>query len=172
MPAPAPSATLIRQPMEDVDDAGNRTVYHRGSGIQLTSTVNTKGRLLRATLVLNNEVIAWQHGAQLRTGVMARPSDDPKTAEYDKMPSGMRLERARQAIGAYRGEDKYVKQMGRLLMSVGGFASADVVTHHGMEDSLQKRRRLEAAKKAKQQRLLLIGLGVAFGFALLYALLR
>ncbi len=171
MPAPAPHATLVRQPSEEVDEAGNRTVHHRGEGLRLSSFVNPKGRLLRATLVVGNEVVAWQHGAPLRTGLLARTDSPIESAEFDKRPSGMRLERARQAIGGYSGDDRYIKQMGRLLLITGGLASADVVTQHGVDDKAAKRRRAEKAKAALQRKVL-AGLGITLLAAIAYAVLR
>jgi hypothetical protein len=169
----APSATtIVRQRNEDIDDAGNRTVYHSGDGLKLMSFVDSKGRLLRATCVLKNDIISWHHGAKLRTGVVKSLDADPNLADFDKMPSGMRLERVRSVIGSYSGDDKYVKQFGRLLLTFGGFASADVVTGMGYAGEIRKRKQRANAQKRGVQVGALMALGVGLVFALLWALTR
>ena len=164
--------TIVRQRNEDIDDAGNRTVYHSGDGVKLVSRVDRKGRLLKATCILKTDLISWQHGSSLRTGVVAGPNADPQSAEFDKTPSGMRLERVRSVIGAYTGDDKYVKQFGRLLLTFGGLASADVVTGMGYSADVQKKKRQAADRKRTLQVGALIGLGVTLVLAVAWAVTR
>jgi hypothetical protein len=172
MPAPSAGSTIVRLPNEDVDERDNRTVYHRGEGVRLISTVDKKGRLLKAVAVVNTDCISWQHGATLRTGILPKHDSDVNQLTHDKTPSGMRLERIRSVIGAYGGSDKYVKQFGRLLLSFGTFASADVVTGMGYVGDLRKKKKADAYNQRTRQIAILTGLGVLLVFALAYAFTR
>ncbi|MFT3838099.1 MAG: hypothetical protein QM723_14025 [Myxococcaceae bacterium] len=170
MPAPSAASTIVRLPNEDVDARDNRTVYHRGDGLRMTSTVDKKGRLLKAMCIYNTDVVSWMHGATIRTGVIPKHDADFNQVTHDKLPSGMRLERVRSVVGAYSGNDKYVKGFARLLLTAGTFASADVVTGMGYVGDVKKKRQQDEYNRKTRQMALLAGLGVLLVFALVYAL--
>lgn len=138
----------------------------------MISFVDPKGRLLRATCIVNTDVVSWRHGAQLRSGVVPRHDADENEVAHDKAPSGMRLERVRGVVGSYEGDDKYVKQFGRLLLISGTFASADVVTGVGRLGNSRRKREQDEYHRRTRQLALLAGLGVLLAFALLCAFRR
>jgi hypothetical protein len=167
----SPLSRLIREPAEETDEAGNRTIRHGGPGIRLVSRVDRQGRLLRQELLLETDVLIWQHGTRVRTGICSDGNIAANT-QYDATPSRIRLERARLASQSYRGEDKYVRHLARVValsagLSMGG---AEVVTH---SDGGGRRKRQRDAEASSRRRLLLIvGAGVLIALVSGFFLLR
>lgn len=147
-----PLSRLVRERAEEVDGTGNRTVRHFAQGASLTSRVDRQGRLLRQELTLDTEVLIWQHGTRVRTGICPEGETIEHT-QYDASPSRTRLERARLASQAYRGPDKYINHLARVIalsagLSMGG---AEIVTH-----SDGGKRRLKHQEQQSQRTLLLV----------------
>jgi hypothetical protein len=141
--------TLTRERTEAVDDRGRRTIRHSGEGALLISLADGDGRLLRQELVLGTEVIVWQHGTRIRTGLVPAGAADASAGQFDRQPSRSRLERARQAVEHYAGDDKFLLHLARIIalsagLSLGG---AEVVTR-----SAQDLRSNKQLQKKKQQR--------------------
>jgi hypothetical protein len=168
-----PIDTLVRQEFEDVDDNGNRMIRHLGDGAYLTSRVDQRGRLLRQELLLGEDFLVWQHGTRLRTGLCHRP-DEPQRAIYDPSPSRTRIETIRLAIQGYRGKDKYIRHLSRVVVHTSGLgmAGAEVVTVSEEAAALMRLERRRAVEASKRSRQLLFAAGAAAVLGILVWLLR
>ena len=149
-----PLSRLKRESDEEVDPAGNRIIRHVGEGASLTSRVDRQGRLLRQELLLDTEVLVWQHGTRIRTGICLDGNVSGGT-QYDPSPSRTRLERARVASQAYTGQDKYIRHLARVIVLSAGLAmgGAEVVTH---SDGVRRKKK---AQDASRQRAVLLAVG-------------
>lgn len=162
-----PLARLSRDGTEEIDHVGNRTIRHTAQGVSLTSRVDRQGRLLRQELLLDTEVLVWQHGTRIRTGICTNGNVGENT-QYDASPSRTRLERARLASQAYKGQDKYIHHVARVISLSAGLAmgSAEVVTD---PDGGRRRRK---TKDDSKYRLILMAGGVLLVAILAFLLLR
>lgn len=147
---------------------GNRTIRHTAQGVSLTSRVDRQGRLLRQELLLDTEVLVWQHGTRIRTGICTNGNVGENT-QYDASPSRTRLERARLASQAYKGQDKYIGHLARVISLSAGLAmgSAEVVTH---SDGGRRRRKVQ--DDSKYRLVLMTAGGVLLLAILAFLLLR
>ncbi len=162
-----PLARLTRDSSEEVDRAGNRIIRHVADGMSLTSRVDRQGRLLRQELLLDTDVLVWQHSARIRTGICVNGNVGENT-QYDPSPSRTRLERARLASQAYKGHDKYVRHLARVITLSAGLAmgSAEIVTHS------DGGRRRQKAKDAKTRLVLMAAGGVLLVAIVAFLVLR
>jgi hypothetical protein len=176
MPSPAvssPIRTLVRQQQEDTDDRGNRLIRHVGESAFLTSRVDAKGRLIRQEFLLGEDFVVWQHGTRLRTGICRDPAA-PQSAKFDLNPSRTRIERARLAAEAYRGEDRYIKHLARVVgLTAGlGMPGAEVVTESDDEALLRKLDQRRSRAASSTTRRLLLGGGVLAAAGVAWLLLH
>lgn len=103
------------------DADGLRSVWHQcAEGADLVSYVDTKGHVVRQELTLLVDHFRWtsQHG--LITGEVADAPGSKASAassdlSLDAEISPERVRRAAAALGAYKGEDRYIRNMQRVL---------------------------------------------------------
>jgi len=155
---------LARERNEAIDERGRRTIRHAGPGAQLTSVADAAGRLLRQELVLGTEVIIWQHGTRIRTGLVPAGAADGSAGQFDRQPSRSRLDRARQAVEQYSGSDKYLQHLARIIalsagLSLGG---AEVVTRTAQDRLSKKRKKQSAGPDLKTWALIALACVVVF----------
>jgi hypothetical protein len=132
--------SLVRVAPDEYDGRGLRVVRHVGPGVRVVSRVDTHGRLLRQELVLGREVVVWQHGTRVRTGLLPKEDAEAAAGKFDQDPSRLRLERARMVVTQYAGRDKYVRHLARAVQLSAGFGGADQVT----DDPAKRRRNRKA----------------------------
>jgi hypothetical protein len=101
-------------------DDGQRSVWHLSpGGAELLSFVDREGRVQRQELTLLEEHCVWTSGVGLRTGrvehegLAARTTT--ATVHPDAQPVPARLLRAALALEGYRGEDRYLLHIQRVL---------------------------------------------------------
>lgn len=159
-----PLSQLLRNPSEAIDANGRRTILHACSAGQLLSVADANGLVRRQELVFEREIIVWQHGTRIRTGLVPKGASDSTAATFDAHPNNERLTRARQALGRYRGPDKYLHHLDRVLSLSAGLAlvDTDVVTRTAQDfekEGLRPPRR--SRSKRYLMALLLIVISVA-----------
>jgi hypothetical protein len=101
-------------------DDGQRSVWHLSpSGAELLSFIDPEGRVQRQELTLLEEHCVWTSGVGLRTGRVEHEGSAARTptatVHPDAQPVPARLLRAALALEGYRGEDRYLLHMQRVL---------------------------------------------------------
>lgn len=129
MPIPRTEAELqsaietmfrVRAVESPPDDQGARTIWHRGSkGADLVTWVDAFGRVTRQELYLFDDCLIWEKASGVRTGAAeARDGAAPSPASIAFDAPGAddsRLGRARQALRAYSGFDKFILHAQQLV---------------------------------------------------------
>jgi hypothetical protein len=119
-------------------DNGHRSVWHMcAQGAELLSLVDLEGRVQRQELTLLEDHYVWTSGEGLRTGRVqthggskANPASPIIHTDPQLVP--FRLMRAALALESYKGEDRYILHMKRVLaLAREGLElrEASVVTH-------------------------------------------
>lgn len=106
---------------ETRDAEGLRRVWHQGSDVDLLSHVDPSGKLLRQELSLLGRHFLWTTEHGLQTGrVDASPGSRAVGASelvgLDDRIDEEKVVWAAAALGAYRGEDKYVLHIRQVLV--------------------------------------------------------
>ncbi len=101
-------------------DDGQRSVWHLSpGGAELLSFVDSEGRVQRQELTLLEEHCVWTNGVGLRTGRVEHEGlaarTPTATVHPDSQPVPARLLRAALALEGYRGEDRYLLHIQRVL---------------------------------------------------------
>jgi hypothetical protein len=101
-------------------DDGQRSVWHLSSlGVELLSLVDESGQVQRQELTLLEDHCMWASGKGLSTGRVERAapisSADSAVVHADERPMPTRLLRAALALEGYRGQDRYILHMQRVL---------------------------------------------------------
>lgn len=101
-------------------DGGQRSVWHLSTlGAELLSLVDESGQVQRQELTLLEDHCMWVSGRGLSTGRVERAahasSADTSVVHADERPMPTRLLRAALALEAYRGQDRYILHMQRVL---------------------------------------------------------
>jgi hypothetical protein len=101
-------------------DDGQRSVWHLSpGGAELLSFVDREGRVQRQELTLLEEHCVWTNGVGLRTGRVEHEGlaarTPTATVHPDSQPVPARLLRAALALEGYRGEDRYLLHIQRVL---------------------------------------------------------
>lgn len=111
----------IRAVESPPDQEGLRSVWHQcAQGADLVSHVDAKGHVVRQELTLLDDYFRWtsQHGlitgetAELSGKVSLKASSD---VHLDPAISAERVLRAATALGSYKGEDRYIRNIQRVL---------------------------------------------------------
>ncbi len=103
----------IRAVESPPDAKGQRTIWHRASrNAELVSWVDADGRVVRQELMLFDDVLIWERGAELKTGAIVtgtgranKPSD---SMTLDDSVVEERVARFGRGLGAYGGEDRFI----------------------------------------------------------------
>jgi hypothetical protein len=100
-------------------DGGQRSVWHLSpQGAELLSFVDSEGKVQRQELTLLGEHCVWMSGVGLRTGRVEQDGAARAAASIvhpDAEPVPARLLRAALALEDYRGEDRYIQHIQRVL---------------------------------------------------------
>jgi hypothetical protein len=100
-------------------DGGQRSVWHLSpQGAELLSFVDSEGKVQRQELTLLGEHCVWMSGVGLRTGRVEQDGAARAAASVvhpDAEPVPARLLRAALALEDYRGEDRYIQHIQRVL---------------------------------------------------------
>ncbi|MFL5319612.1 MAG: hypothetical protein ACJ790_08130 [Myxococcaceae bacterium] len=99
------------------DTNGERMIWHQGArGAYLVTSVDASGRVGSQTLTLFDDQITWDSIDGLQTGSVSNGTGAVMDSGRDPEKVGRVLE----AFDYYRGEDRYLLHMHRLLMSAAG----------------------------------------------------
>ncbi len=115
------SMLRVRAVESPADDAGLRTIWHRGArGADLVTWVDTLGKVARQELYLFADCFVWEKGVGLRTGehqdvIGSKLNPSPGTIAFDREQDGGRLGRARNGLRPYAGNDKCILHMRYLV---------------------------------------------------------
>lgn len=101
-------------------DGGQRSVWHLSPlGAELLTLVDASGQVQRQELTLLEDHCMWASGKGLSTGRVERAapssSADTSVVHADERPMPTRLLRAALALEGYRGQDRYILHMQRVL---------------------------------------------------------
>jgi hypothetical protein len=100
-------------------DGGQRSVWHLSpQGAELLSFVDSEGKVQRQELTLLGEHCVWMSGVGLRTGRVEQEGAaraETSVVHPDAEPVPARLLRAALALEDYRGEDRYIQHIQRVL---------------------------------------------------------
>lgn len=106
-------------------DDGLRTVWHRSAqDADLVSYVDSNGHVVQQELTLVGDYFRWnsRHGLStgLKIGVARAANGGPSdgTVQLDKSLSADRVVRAHHAFQGYGGDDRYLRNMSRILRMV------------------------------------------------------
>ncbi|ATB35543.1 hypothetical protein CYFUS_000956 [Cystobacter fuscus] len=113
-------ALSLARPVEGPPgDDGQRSVWHLSAqGAELLSFVDPEGRVQRQELTLLGEHCVWTSGVGLRTGRVEQVDaarTEASVVHPDREPVPERLLRAALALEDYRGEDRYILHIQRVL---------------------------------------------------------
>lgn len=172
MPAPTEEALSravnalyrIRAVEQPPDADGLRSVWHQcAAGADLLSFVDEKGRVVRQELTLVTDHFRWtsQHGlitGEAGSGPRSSANAASDEVSFDPKISEDRVRRAAQALGTYKGEDRYLRNMQRVLnLVIAGLQPLDAPT----VTRSASRGELLAAAAAPQRQVVPIVVGVS-----------
>ena len=157
------------------DDQGARTIWHRGSkGADLVTWVDAFGRVTRQELYLFDDCLVWEKASGVRTGeAQAREGSklnpSPGMIAFDPENDDDRLVRARRALGAYSGGDKFILHArhlvgGEVIEELEITRPAAMLNARAFESiraaGMLEAERIVALQLANRSRWLAIGVGV------------
>ena len=110
----------IRAVESPPDANGQRTIWHRASrDAELVTWVDAEGRVLRQELVLFDDLVLWERGGSMQTGVVVsstsrtyKPSD---LMTLDASLNHDRLGRMVRGLAAYSGSDRFIAHIREVL---------------------------------------------------------
>jgi len=125
----------IRAVEQPPSPEGLRTIWHQcAKGADLASYVDNEGRLVQQELTLLDDFFRWTSAKGLVTGAVAdRPGSKAASPSADILLDGQidpgRVIRAAAALRGYQGDDRYIRNVRRILQMVAeGVQSFDEVT--------------------------------------------
>jgi hypothetical protein len=148
----------VRAVEEPPDARGTRHIWHRGAtGADLLTLVDAEGLVLRQELQLFDDVLVWERGQPLKTGVArevagAGRMKAPDDVVYDRAEaSKARVATLSEALQGYRGDDRCLTHLCTRLveaLTLQGPALEVQVTRPAVQVSAEAKLVLESARKA------------------------
>lgn len=106
----------IRAVESPANEKGLRTVWHRGTkDAELVSELDLDGHVVRHEFTLFGDVVIWERGHGLSTGIASSAARAGDKLELDLGLDDNRLKRVSEALRPYSGDDRIIAHLKMLL---------------------------------------------------------